>query len=310
MASGGVGRILVDCGEPVRTEAGPKEEAPVEAVAGPSSAQEPASLLAHERTFDAADVADALTESAEAEAASGPPAQAPVEAAPEAADLMIDPAEAMTMAAEGIKDVRPGAQPQAAPPDAATPAPVAAEAATTAEDHYRVLGLAPRASREQIERAYQFCRDMYGPGSLATYSLLEPQEVEASRARIDEAYHVLADAGQRRSYDEALGVGVGPDPAWYLPEPVDRGPEPIALPEVVTGAVLRRIRETRGISLRQIANASKVGVRYLEYIEQDRHAYLPAPVYLRGFLQEYARMVGLDPRRVTESYLSQIGRRA
>jgi len=67
---------------------------------------------------------------------------------------------------------------------------------------------------------------------------------------------------------------------------------------------------TRGDSLRQIANASKVGVRYLEYIEQDRFAYLPAPVYLRGFLQEYARMVGLDPRRVTESYLSQMGRRA
>jgi len=233
----------------------------------------------------------------------------PVESVP-GAEVRTDPGEASTMATGATTDENPGAQPRAAPLPAATPAPAAAEAPPTMEDHYRVLGLAPRASREQIERAYQFCRDMYGPGSLATYSLLEPQEVEASRARIDEAYHVLADAGQRRSYDEALGVGVGPDPAWYLPEPVDRGPEPIALPEVVTGAVLKRIRETRGISLRQIANASKVGVRYLEYIEQDRFAYLPAPVYLRGFLQEYARMVGLDPRRVTESYLSQMGRRA
>ncbi len=306
MASGGVGRILVDCGEPVRTEAGPTEAPPVETVAGAARAEEAASLVAHERTVD---VADASTDAPEAGAGSGPPADAPVEAATEAADPMTDLAE-MTTAAEASTDSNPQAQPQASPSDAATPAPVAAEAATTTEDHYRVLGLAPRASREQIERAYQFCRDMYGPGSLATYSLLEPQEVEASRARIDEAYHVLADAGQRRSYDEALGVGVGPDPAWYLPEPVDRGPEPIALPEVVTGAVLKRIRETRGISLRQIANASKVGVRYLEYIEQDRFAYLPAPVYLRGFLQEYARMVGLDPRRVTESYLSQMGRRA
>ncbi len=306
MASGEAGRILVDCGEPVRTEAGPTEAPPVETVAGAARAEEAAGLVAHERTVD---VADASTDAPEAGAGSGPPADAPVEAATEAADPMTDLAE-MTTAAEASTDSNPQAQPQAAPSDAATPAPVAAEAPTTTEDHYRVLGLAPRASREQIERAYQFCRDMYGPGSLATYSLLEPQEVEASRARIDEAYHVLADAGQRRSYDEALGVGVGPDPAWYLPEPVDRGPEPIALPEVVTGAVLKRIRETRGISLRQIANASKVGVRYLEYIEQDRFAYLPAPVYLRGFLQEYARMVGLDPRRVTESYLSQMGRRA
>ena len=36
-------------------------------------------------------------------------------------------------------------------------------------------------------------------------------------------------------------------------------------------------------------------MRYLEYIEADRHALLPAPVYLRGFLQEYARATGLEP---------------
>ncbi len=285
MASGGVGRILVDCGEPVRAAPSPRHE----------SAEEPASLPAPEPVADAADAAPALTD-----ASAYPLSGAAPEAVAEAADALTEPAANAT----------PGAPPLDAPPDAPTSTPVAAEAPSATEDHYRVLGLAPRASREQIERAYQFCRDMYGPGSLATYSLLEPQEVEASRARVDEAYHVLADAGQRRSYDEALGVGAGPDPAWYLPEPVDRGPEPIALPEIVTGAVLRRIRETRGISLRQIANASKVGMRYLEYIEEDRHAYLPAPVYLRGFLQEYARMVGLDPRRVTESYISQIGRRA
>ena len=65
---------------------------------------------------------------------------------------------------------------------------------------------------------------------------------------------------------------------------------------MVTGADLKRIREARGISLRDIALQSKIGMRILEYIEEDRLPYLPAPVYLRGFLQEYARAVGLDPR--------------
>ena len=261
MASGEVGRILVDCGDALRTVKGAAEPPPVEA--GAPSAQE------------------AVKDASELASSAAPP--------------------------EGVEEAAP---PPAAHEEDATPAPVTAEAAPTTEDHYRVLGLPPRASREQIERAYQFCREMYGPSSLATYSLLEPQEVEASRARIDEAYHVLADAGQRRTYDEALGVGAGPDPAWYLPEPAQPGPEPVELPEVVTGEVLKRIRETRGVSLRQIANVSKVGVRYFEYIEQDRFGFLPAPVYLRGFLQEYARQVGLDPRRVTESYLSRMGRRA
>src|SRR6185503_2980278 len=48
------------------------------------------------------------------------------------------------------------------------------------------------------------------------------------------------------------------------------------LPEPITGAVLRRYREERGISLRDIANQSKIGTRYLEYIEGDRHDMLPA----------------------------------
>jgi cytoskeletal protein RodZ len=33
---------------------------------------------------------------------------------------------------------------------------------------------------------------------------------------------------------------------------------------------------------------------------------LPAPVYLRGFLQEYARLVGIDQRRVADAYMSRI----
>ena len=73
-------------------------------------------------------------------------------------------------------------------------------------------------------------------------------------------------------------------------------------PIPLTGADLKRFRESRGISLRDIATASKVGIRYLEYIEAERMEVLPAPVYLRGFVQEYARVVGLDPRQTAESY--------
>jgi flagellar biosynthesis protein FlhG len=75
---------------------------------------------------------------------------------------------------------------------------------------------------------------------------------------------------------------------------------------LVTGGALRGFREGRGVSLQEIATASKVGVRFLEYIEQDRHSELPAPVYLRGFLQEYARCVGLDPIATADAYLARM----
>jgi cytoskeletal protein RodZ len=74
----------------------------------------------------------------------------------------------------------------------------------------------------------------------------------------------------------------------------------------VTGAALRHIREERGIPLREIALASKIGLRFLEYIEEDRVDMLPAPVYLRGFLMEYARVIGLDPRRTAEAYMANL----
>jgi cytoskeletal protein RodZ len=79
------------------------------------------------------------------------------------------------------------------------------------------------------------------------------------------------------------------------------------VPGTLTGEDLRRMREARGLSLRHVATVSKIGVRFLEYIEEDRFAFLPPPVYLRGFLQEYARIVGLDPREVADRYLERMG---
>jgi cytoskeleton protein RodZ len=70
------------------------------------------------------------------------------------------------------------------------------------------------------------------------------------------------------------------------------------------GNWLRRQREVREISLREIADASKISLRYLEAFEQDRFDMLPAPVFARGFLREYAKYVGLDPDEVVNHFIS------
>jgi hypothetical protein len=172
-------------------------------------------------------------------------------------------------------------------------------------DLYSVLGLAPRASREQVERAYRFCLELYGEGSIATYSLLEPTEAEDERLQVREAYEVLVDAERRRAYDEGQGFLAPDSPVLAFPVPVSAGPA-AELPAVLTGADLRKIREARGVSLRHIAAVTKIGLRFLEYVEEDRFAFLPATVYLRGFLLEYARLVGIDPRRAADAYMSRL----
>ncbi|HEY0510818.1 MAG TPA: helix-turn-helix domain-containing protein [Thermoanaerobaculia bacterium] len=70
------------------------------------------------------------------------------------------------------------------------------------------------------------------------------------------------------------------------------------------GDWLRRQRELREISLRDIADRTKISLRYLEAMEADRFDLLPAPIFAKGFLKEYARYVGLSPDDVVNHYLS------
>jgi cytoskeleton protein RodZ len=70
------------------------------------------------------------------------------------------------------------------------------------------------------------------------------------------------------------------------------------------GGWLRRQREAREISLREVAERTKISLRYLQAMEDDRFEVLPAPVFAKGFLREYARYVGLSPDEVVNHYLS------
>ena len=68
------------------------------------------------------------------------------------------------------------------------------------------------------------------------------------------------------------------------------------------GEELRREREIRGISLKEIADATKISKRFLEAIERNDHNTLPAPVFTRGFVREYARYLGLNSEEMVNRY--------
>jgi cytoskeleton protein RodZ len=68
------------------------------------------------------------------------------------------------------------------------------------------------------------------------------------------------------------------------------------------GERLRRRRESLGRSLKDVENATKIRVRYLEALEQDDVAALPAEVYALGFLRSYARYLGLEPEELVSAW--------
>jgi cytoskeletal protein RodZ len=75
------------------------------------------------------------------------------------------------------------------------------------------------------------------------------------------------------------------------------------------GSWLRQQREIRNISLREISDNTKIGMRYLEALEEDRFEILPAPIFAKGFLREYAKYVGLDADEVVNFYIAADQRR-
>jgi hypothetical protein len=69
------------------------------------------------------------------------------------------------------------------------------------------------------------------------------------------------------------------------------------------GEMLRRVRESYGLSLQQVAERTRITRIHLENVEADRYDRLPATVYLRGILVNLARELRLDPARVSKTYL-------
>jgi curved DNA-binding protein CbpA len=199
------------------------------------------------------------------------------------------------------------------------------------QNFYELLEVPPDATLQEIARAYKIARSTYQPSSTATYSVFSDEENQEILRKIEESYTVLSDARLRREYDARLGrqrmeaerepspVEVAPvrsrtnaQAAYALQSPEsDMELEESIEPEdgVYDGAVLRRIRLSRGVEIEEIAEVTKINKTYLRFIEEDRYHDLPAPVYVRGFLAQYARCLRLDPRGVTESYLERLRQR-
>lgn len=321
---------------------------------------------------------------------------------------------------------------------------------------YEVLEVRPGASFSEIRRAYERVRAIFGPSSLAVYSLVTPEEQRAILMEIEDAYRVLADPELRRAHDEEHGHpppevaaeadgiravasaaagatepdlgeagravldagtasesraheagatrGVDPhvlpahpaglaeggriaerelgaaaaegwaqprDPArteevrvgkpglamsaaegWAqsrvsapaeefarggtgpevaqgrpiprsVPTPLRQGPRPTPpplpssarppappMPEITpetvfTGELLREVRLARSLTIQELANRTKISPTHLESLEKERWDWLPARVFVRGFLMSVARELGLDPEQVARTFLAR-----
>lgn len=240
-------------------------------------------------------------------------------------------------------------------------------------NYYELLEVSPRATSQEIHKAYERVRRVYEPNSMALYSLFSPDETAAITQRIEDAYRTLVYEDNRKRYDallkeqEALPdlpplpsdpiyrsrqdrpsfsrdepkyqshqdqLSLPVDPA-YQPRPTQpaltlpsenryvSSPEPLVpqpappkcTQEIVapvsqfiadfTGPAIKMLREQNGLTVKDVAERTKVGTRYLECIEEELFDKLPARAYTRGFLMLYAKALGCDPERMAGDYLKK-----
>lgn len=85
--------------------------------------------------------------------------------------------------------------------------------------------------------------------------------------------------------------------------PVDASNETGAITDnELPGRILREEREARSLSLRQAASELHVDSFLLDALEHDDFDRIGAPIFVKGHLRNYARLLGLDPQPLVEAY--------
>ncbi len=77
--------------------------------------------------------------------------------------------------------------------------------------------------------------------------------------------------------------------------------------EGAIGETLREARESHRIGLAQAEQATRIRRDYLEALERDDFAALPGSAYVKGFLRNYGRFLGLDPEALVARYQALAG---
>jgi len=77
---------------------------------------------------------------------------------------------------------------------------------------------------------------------------------------------------------------------------------PYRMTQTGFGEHLRREREMRGVSLEEIAGATRISTRFLDALEKEAWDRLPGGVFNRGFVRTVARFLGLEEESLLAEY--------
>ncbi|MGH1467446.1 MAG: helix-turn-helix domain-containing protein [Bdellovibrionales bacterium] len=201
---------------------------------------------------------------------------------------------------------------------------------TNGQNFYEILEINEDATLQEIERAYMEAKETYSPTSAALYSMFSKEEANELHRLIEQAYTTLTNHDLRRDYDaknlnsnkttpentnsplfinqpeppEQISVQNGLliksfDADSSMDEQIEKLTDP-------SGAFLQKVRKYKNISLDDVSKFSKVSKTNILAIEEEDFENLPARVFVRGFVVQICKLLGIDPINFSKEYLKSL----
>lgn len=201
---------------------------------------------------------------------------------------------------------------------------------TNGQNFYEILEINEDATLQEIERAYMEAKETYSPTSAALYSMFSKEEANELHRLIEQAYTTLTNHDLRRDYDTKVINSFKESPSnsesplfINQPDPVEKisvqngllikdfsadssMEEQIEKLPDCSGSFLQKVRKYKNISLDDVSKFSKVSKTGILAVEEEDFANLPARVFIRGFVIQICKLLGIDPIRFSKEYLKSL----
>ena len=73
------------------------------------------------------------------------------------------------------------------------------------------------------------------------------------------------------------------------------------------GSYLKNERELRGVTLQAISGTTKIHIKFLRALEDNKFDELPGEVFIKGYIKSYADTIGSDPEETLNVYEEFVG---
>lgn len=193
-------------------------------------------------------------------------------------------------------------------------------------NYYEILEVAANAPQHEVTTAYERARATYSGENIAIYTIFSDQEARELLVLIEEAYQVLGNKILRNIYDQRLLSGhsslndltyasVLEASKQVFPEPKpEKTKDPVYKKDAAfeaeisarndwTGADLKKVREYKQLTPQRLSEITKINSYYVTAIENMDAANLPVIVFVRGYVVQIAKALGLDDKKVADSYM-------